>query len=33
MYILKPTTQFKKDLKLLTKRSSKNADLVIEFLK
>jgi len=32
MFTLKPTSQFKKDLKLIKKRSVKNAELVIAFL-
>jgi len=32
MYTLIPTNQFKKDLKLLKKRSEKNAGLIISFL-
>ena len=32
MFILKPTNQFKKDLKVLIKRSVKNEDLITEFL-
>ena len=32
MFTLIPTTQFKKDVKLLKRRSRKNADLIIDFL-
>lgn len=32
MFILKPTNQFKKDLKVLIKRSVKNEELITEFL-
>ena len=33
MFILKPTNQFKKDFKLIKKRSAKNAELLTFFLK
>ncbi|TZF81847.1 type II toxin-antitoxin system YafQ family toxin [Pedobacter sp. BS3] len=32
MFTLIPTNQFEKDLKIVKKRSAKNADLVIDFL-
>lgn len=32
MFILKPTNQFKKDLKVLTKRAVENKNLITEFL-
>ena len=32
MFVLKPTHQFKKDIKLAIKRSAKNADLIKDFL-
>jgi mRNA interferase YafQ len=32
MFTLIPTTQFKKDVKLLKKRSEKNTDLIVDFL-
>ncbi len=32
MFTLKPTNQFKKDVKTAKKRSAKNADLIIDFL-
>ena len=32
MFILKPTNQFKKDLRILIKRSIKNEDLITQFL-
>ena len=32
MFILKPTNQFKKDVKTAKKRSTKNSDLIIDFL-
>jgi mRNA interferase YafQ len=32
MYFLNPTTQFRKDLKVLKKRSSKNIGLITDFL-
>ncbi len=32
MFILKPTNQFKKDVKTAKKRSEKNAELIIDFL-
>ena len=32
MFILKPTNQFKKDLKVLTQRAVENENLITEFL-
>jgi mRNA interferase YafQ len=32
MFVLKPTNQFKKDLKAVKKRSVKNESLIVEFL-
>ena len=32
MFVLKPTNQFKKDVKTAKKRSGKNAELIIDFL-
>jgi len=32
LFTLKPTNQFKKDVKIVKKRSAKNADLIIDFL-
>lgn len=32
MFVLKPTNQFKKDVKTVKKRSAKNAVLIIDFL-
>jgi mRNA interferase YafQ len=32
MFTLIPTNQFKKDVKTLKKRASKNGDLIIDFL-
>lgn len=32
MFTLIPTSQFKKDVKVLKKRSAKNADLLVDFL-
>jgi mRNA interferase YafQ len=32
MFTLKPTNQFKKDVKAAKKRSAKNAEIIIDFL-